>query len=41
MTTHSLSEAAAMIDYKVLYTRTDWGDPEIQARLHDAELCEI
>jgi hypothetical protein len=41
MTTHPLSEAATMIDYQVLYTRTNWGDPEIQGRLHQAELCEI
>ena len=41
MTTHSLQEAAQMIDYQVLYTRTNWSDPDIQSRLHDAELCEI
>ena len=41
MTTHPISEAATMIDYEVLYTRTNWSDPAIQARLHDAELCEI
>jgi hypothetical protein len=30
-----------MIDYEVLYTRTDWRDPVIQQRLAQAERCEI
>lgn len=29
------------LDKEVLYTRTDWDDPGIQARLQDAEKCEI
>jgi hypothetical protein len=37
----SIQEAAADIDFQVLYTRTDWHDPEINARLSQAELCEI
>lgn len=37
----SIQEAAQDIDFQVLYTRTDWHDPEINARLRHAELCEI
>ena len=29
------------LDLKVIYTRTDWKDPEIQERLKAAKLCEI
>lgn len=29
------------IDKEVLYTRTDWNDPIIQARRQEAEKCEI
>jgi len=36
-----MQEAAGDIDFQVLYTRTDWHDPEINARLAHAELCEI
>lgn len=36
-----IQEAASDIDFQVLYTRTDWYDPEINARLRHAELCEI
>lgn len=36
-----IEEAAQDIDFQVLYTRTDWHDPEISARLRQAELCEI
>ena len=36
-----IEEAANDIDFQVLYTRTDWHDPEINARLSHAELCEI
>ncbi len=36
-----IGEAAGDIDFQVLYTRTDWNDPEVYARLRDAELCEI
>jgi hypothetical protein len=31
----------AEIDYQVLYTRTDWSDATIQARLRQAEKCEV
>jgi hypothetical protein len=34
-------EAADMIDFEVLYTRTDWSDPAIYARRQAAERCEI
>jgi hypothetical protein len=37
---YSLEEADKMIDGEVLYTRTDWNDPAIQARLQQAEKCE-
>jgi hypothetical protein len=37
----SLSEAAKLIDFPVLYTRTDWSAPEIQQRLKQAEKYEI
>jgi hypothetical protein len=30
-----------MIDYEVLYTRTDWRDSAIQQRLAQSERCEI
>jgi hypothetical protein len=30
-----------MIDFEVLYTRTDWSDPAIYARRQAAERCEI
>jgi|SRR5579864_5257600 len=36
-----IQKAAKDIDFQVLYTRTDWHDPEIKARLDHAELCEI
>ena len=36
-----VDEAAEDIDFQVLYTRTDWHDPEINARLCQAELCEV
>lgn len=29
------------LDVQVLYTRTDWSDPQIQTRLRNAEKCEI
>ena len=41
MLTHSIEEARNLIDYQVLYTNTDWNDPEIQARLQAAEKAEI
>ena len=39
--THTIDEARAMIDFEVLYTRTDWRDPAIQQRLLQAEKCEL
>jgi hypothetical protein len=36
-----IEQAANDIDFQVLYTRTDWHDPEVNARLSNAELCEI
>jgi hypothetical protein len=36
-----IQEAASDIDCQAPYTRTDWRDPEINARLRHAELCEI
>ena len=38
---HPIDEARELIDFEVLYTRTDWSDPEIQKRLQRAEKCEI
>jgi hypothetical protein len=38
---YSIDAAADMIDYEVLYTRTDWRDPAIKQRLLQAEKCEI
>jgi hypothetical protein len=37
----SVDEAKSIIDFEVLYTRTDWRDPQIQQRLKQAEKCEI
>lgn len=39
--TYPIAEAFRMIDFEVLYARTDWKDPTIQARLQKAEKCEI
>ena len=36
-----LAEALEIIDFKVLYTRTDWTDPEVQQRLRQAEKYEL
>ena len=36
-----MEKARKIIDFEVLYTRTDWRDPEIQRRLHQAEKYEI
>jgi hypothetical protein len=41
MQTVPILEAAAMIDYEVLYKRTDWNDPTVYARRQAAERCEI
>ena len=38
---YSIAEAVEMIDFQVLYTRTDWRDPEVQERLQKAERYEI
>ena len=37
----SVSIAKAVIDYEVLYTRTDWSDPAIQQRLKQVEKYEV
>lgn len=36
-----IMEAAELIDFEVLYTRTDWSDPTIQQRLKQAEKYEV
>jgi hypothetical protein len=38
---HTMEEAREMIDFEVLYSRTDWSNPDIQKRLRAAEKCEI
>jgi hypothetical protein len=37
----TMEKALEVIDFPVLYTRTDWTDPKVQARLQLAEKCEI
>jgi hypothetical protein len=37
----SLAEALGVIDFKVLYTRTDWNDPDVKLRLRQAEKYEL
>ncbi len=37
----SLGEALEVIDFQVLYTRTDWSDPEVKQRLRRAEKYEL
>lgn len=39
----SIAEAVEkeLIDFEVLYTRTNWRDPTIKARLDHAEKCEV
>jgi hypothetical protein len=37
----SVQTGLAQLDTQVLYTRTDWSDPDIQQRLRRAEKCEI
>jgi len=39
--TYSMDDAKKMIDFEVLFTRTDWRNPEIQRRLQQAERFEI
>jgi hypothetical protein len=41
ITFHTMDEARDMIDYNVLYTRTNWSDPAVQQRLQAAEKYEI
>ncbi|MCU1303583.1 MAG: hypothetical protein JWQ87_3867 [Candidatus Sulfotelmatobacter sp.] len=41
ITFHPIDEARGMIDYEVLYTRTNWSDPQVQLRLQAAEKYEI
>lgn len=36
-----ISQADALIDFQVLYTRTEWSDPAVYQRRQDAEKCEI
>ncbi|MGR9134799.1 DarT ssDNA thymidine ADP-ribosyltransferase family protein [Rhizobium leguminosarum] len=36
-----IANAQPSIDFEVLYTRTDWKDPAILARLQQAEKCEV
>lgn len=36
-----IKQAVEIIDFEVLYTRTDWSDPTIQQRLKQAEKCEV
>jgi hypothetical protein len=38
---HDIANSGILIDFQVLYTRTDWADPAIQQRLRQAEKCEI
>jgi|SRR5579859_1963020 len=38
---YSIEEARELIDFEVLYTRTDWRDPVVKQRLRQAEKCEI
>jgi hypothetical protein len=41
ITFHTMDEARGMVDYEVLYTRTNWSDPQVQQRLQAAEKYEI
>jgi hypothetical protein len=41
MTFHTMDQARGLIDYNVLYTRTNWSDPAVQQRLQAAEKYEI
>lgn len=38
---YPINDAAEMIDYEVLYARTDWTDPRIRERLQQAEKYEV
>jgi hypothetical protein len=37
----TLDEARERLDFEVLYTRTNWKDPDTQLRLQNAEKCEL
>lgn len=37
----AIADAEALIDFEILYTKTDWKDPAIQARLSQAEKYEV
>ena len=37
----NVEDGLGQIDMEVLYTRTEWIDPDIQVRLRNAEKCEI
>lgn len=39
--TYTLDQAREMVDFEVLYTRTNWNDPTVQQRLRQAEKCEL
>jgi hypothetical protein len=36
-----IADAGALIDFQVLYTRTDWTDSAVLQRLQQAEKCEV
>lgn len=38
---YTMEQARGMIDYEVLYSRTNWSDPAVQQRLQAAEKYEI
>ena len=37
----TMDQARDMIDFEVLYSRTNWSDPQVQQRLQAAEKYEI
>ncbi len=41
MARHTIEQARELIDFEVLYTRTDWKDPTIQERRRQVEKYEI
>jgi hypothetical protein len=41
MTLHTMDQSRDMIDFNVLYTRTNWSDQAVQQRLQAAEKYEI
>jgi hypothetical protein len=38
---YSMDQARNLIDFEVLYTRTNWSDPQVKQRLQAAEKYEI